>query len=49
MGTEVTFECADQRRGRAVADGKPQGSWVLRDGSRHASVGAAADSFCNPR
>ncbi len=49
MGTEVTFECADKRRGRAVADGKPQGTWVLRDGSRHASVGAAADSFCTSR
>jgi hypothetical protein len=46
MGTEVTFECADQRRGRAVADGKPKGSWVLRDGTRHASVEAAAAAFC---
>jgi hypothetical protein len=47
MGTEVTFECADKRRGRALADGKPKGSWVLRDGTRHASIEAAAGSFCS--
>jgi hypothetical protein len=47
-GTEVTFECADRRRGRALAPTKPPIVWTLRDGGRHASLEAAAGAFCAP-